>query len=409
MLFLSQATELKRYLLQYPSHVLALVRILSNYNKSYLSDEFMISRFTTKLTEGFRTDNDPFLYRRLMMTAALLGITLFSLIAFAFINYFNQNYQVFVIDIAFIILASISLYLLFIKKKLIPAILISSTIQFVFLIALSYISKNHEFGLVWTLCFPLFVMPMLGPKWGLIMTLAFYAILVPLVYSGLGEWDNGYWNMPAFMRFLLCSFTVVFIAYFFESSTNAAYTAVIENREKEKKYLAKLENLSVTDQLTGLYNRRFFDEQFDREQEKVNRYGLNLCVVMMDIDHFKRVNDKFGHQLGDEVLQEFSSLVKDGVRSTDIVSRWGGEEFIALLPETSLPNAAVIAEKLRVLVEEHDFSKVGKLTASFGVATIAKQLEQNGKAIRNVDTALYQAKKQGRNRVVIFEPENLQS
>jgi len=368
----------------------------------------MFSNIKDNLISGFDSANDPFLYRRLILTAALLGITLFSLVAFVFINYSTGNFKVFIIDCIFIALAVISLYLLFVKKMLNLAKFIATAMLFVFLIALSYISKNHEFGLVWTVCFSLFVIPILGHKWGLIITIVFYSVLVPIVYLGIGEWDNGHWNIPSFMRFFLCSFTIVFIAYFFESTTNAAYNAVLENRDKEQKYLEKLENLSVTDQLTGLYNRRFFDEQFEREQEKVSRYKSNLCAIMIDIDHFKNINDKFGHQVGDNVLREFSELIRNGIRSTDLISRWGGEEFIALLPETTLANAAIIAEKLRALIEEHSFATADKLTASFGVARVTAKDDSSRQAIHNVDTALYQAKKQGRNQVVVFDSGNPQ-
>lgn len=365
----------------------------------------MISTVKNKLIEGFDTDQDPFLYRRLILTASLLGITLVAFIAFTIINYNRAKFQLVVIDLTTIIVNLFALYLLFIKKKIVLAGFVATSMLFSFLIVLSYLTKNHEFGLVWTLCFPLFVIPILGKVRGLIMIAIFYCILLPIVFMGIGDWDNGYWSLTSFMRFTASSMTVVFIAYFFESSTLAAYDLVLSNRAKEIKYLEKLETLSVTDQLTGLYNRRYFDDQFNREQEKVNRYGSQLCLIMVDLDHFKVINDRFGHQVGDSVLVEFSQLFKQGIRTTDILSRWGGEEFIALLPGTSLANAAIIAEKLRALTEEHLFSTAEKLTASFGVTEVKKQSEGEWKAIQNADMALYQAKREGRNRVVVFGQE----
>ncbi len=365
----------------------------------------MISTIKNKLIEGFQTDKDPFLYRRLMLTAALLGITLFAFTIFMVINYTRGDTLLVIIDLVTISISLCALYLLFVKKRVKEAGILGTSMLFTFLIVLSYLTKNHEFGLVWTLCFPLFVIPILGKVKGLIMIALFYSVLVPVVFMGIGEWDNGYWSFTSFMRFAASSLTVVFIAYFFESSTIAAYQLVLSNREKEIKYLEKLENLSITDQLTGLYNRRFFDQQFEHEQEKVNRYGMPLCVIMVDIDYFKTINDRFGHQIGDNVLVEFSQLIKQGIRSTDILSRWGGEEFIALLPETSLANAAIIAEKLRKLVEEHVFSTADKLTASFGVAQVEKRQSTRRNAIQDVDAALYRAKREGRNRVVVFDSQ----
>jgi diguanylate cyclase (GGDEF)-like protein len=363
----------------------------------------MIPMLKAKLIEGFNTKQDPFLFRRLALTAALLGITLFAFFAFILINYAKENYTLVIIDAVTIAFTLFSLYLLFVKKQIHQAGLLATSMLFIFLIVLSYLNKNHEFGLVWTLCFPLFVIPILGKHRGLIMIVLFYCALIPIVYWGIGEWDNGYWSFTSFMRFLVSSFTVVFIAYFFETSTIAAYELILKNRSNEIKYLEKLETLSVTDQLTGLYNRRYFDEQFKREQEKINRYGSQLCLIMMDLDHFKSINDRFGHQAGDKVLVEFSQLIKQGIRNTDILSRWGGEEFILLLPETSLANAAIMAEKLRVLVKENKFSRAEKVTASFGVAQVNKLSDNDRPAIQNADSALYQAKRDGRNRVVVYE------
>lgn len=385
----------------------SVVALANNYNNPhrFIDTRFMLSAIKNKLIEGFQTDQDPFLYRRLILTAALLGITLFAFLAFIIINYTRGNMTLVLIDCITVLITLLSLYLLFVKKNIKQAGLIGTSMLFTFLIVLSVLTKNQEFGLVWTLCFPLFVIPILGKVRGLIMIAIFYCIMLPIVFMGIGEWDYGNWSFTSFMRFTVASLTVVFIAYFFESSTLAAYQLVLSNRAKEKKYLEKLEKLSVTDQLTELYNRRYFDDQFTREQEKVNRYGSQLCLIMVDLDHFKTVNDRYGHQIGDSVLVEFSQLIKQGIRSTDVLSRWGGEKFIALLPETSLANAAIIAEKLRALVEEHMFSTAEKLTASFGVAQVKKQAEGERQAIQNVDAALYKAKRDGRNRVVVFDQD----
>jgi len=363
----------------------------------------MIKKIKALLTEGFDLKNNPFLYRRLIMTAALLSIALFAFTAFIFINYSLGNYTLAIMDIMVTLLSTISLYLLFVKKKIEFAAIVSTTMLFFFLIFFSFITKNNGFGLVWTLCFSLFVIPILGTRKGMIMTGVFYLILVPLVYSGIGEWDNGFWSKAAFTRFFMASLTVVYTAYFFESSSVAAYRTILEIREKEKIYLKKLENLSVTDQLTNLHNRRYFDDHFEIEKQKVERYGVLLCLIMVDIDHFKSINDKYGHPVGDKVLKEFSLLLRNNIRGSDILSRWGGEEFIIMLPGTSIANSLLIAEKIRKSIATRQFEIIGSLTASFGVSEVNASCSTNREAIHRADKALYRAKKQGRNRVVAYQ------
>jgi len=363
----------------------------------------MIKKISTKLIEGFDTESSPFLYRRLIMTSALLFITLIAFLAFVFINYSIGKYHIAAIDVFIILVTSFALYILFVKKNIELAAGISTSMLFTFLVFFSYVNKNHNFGLVWTLCYPLFVIPILGGNKGLIWIGLFYAILIPMTYLGIGEWDNGYWNKTAFLRFFMASLTIVYTAYFFESSSVAAYNTVLESREKEQQYLSTLENLSITDQLTGLYNRRYFDDHFEMERQKVQRYNSLLCLIMIDIDHFKLINDKFGHQCGDLVLKKFSQLLKKNIRSTDILSRWGGEEFLILLPATSLENALKMAEKMRKAIEQNTFAEVGEITASFGVSEVTASSNSDREAIYQADKALYHAKNKGRNKVISYE------
>lgn len=164
-----------------------------------------------------------------------------------------------------------------------------------------------------------------------------------------------------------------------------------------KHVLNRLEYSSSHDQLTGLYNRSKLDACLEREIDRSNRYGCPLSVILMDIDHFKMVNDKLGHQAGDTVLQDVAATIKASVRSVDIIGRWGGEEFLIVCPETSLESAAVLAEKLREMMESWDLKSV-KPTGSFGVAELGRGEDDNG-LIRRADRALYAAKENGRNRV----------
>jgi diguanylate cyclase (GGDEF)-like protein len=170
-------------------------------------------------------------------------------------------------------------------------------------------------------------------------------------------------------------------------------------RDEEAIYL-----LATTDSLTGIANRREFTAILVREMDQTKRYGMPMALVMYDIDYFKRVNDTFGHDVGDQVLQTVTCLVKDNIRASDIVARWGGEEFMVLMPQTDLQDAGNTAEKLRLAIAGHHFDQVNKLTVSFGVTAYEPQDDLNS-LLKRVDDALYQAKERGRNRVEILTGE----
>ena len=176
---------------------------------------------------------------------------------------------------------------------------------------------------------------------------------------------------------------------------------LVQERTKElTNALAKLEAAVATDSLTGLCNRRKFDELLQRELGRLQRFGKTASIILGDIDYFKEVNDQYGHLAGDEMLCLVSRVLVKGVRRVDTVARWGGEEFIFLLPETDAKGAAQVAEKLRVLVEAQENSYGASLSMSFGVAEYRPE-EEADSWLRRVDAALYQAKRQGRNRVEI--------
>jgi len=161
-----------------------------------------------------------------------------------------------------------------------------------------------------------------------------------------------------------------------------------------------LEELASTDRLTGAWNRRHFETALEAEVHRALRFGHPLSVVMFDIDHFKRVNDEFGHQAGDRVLTEFAACIRSGLRKSDSLTRWGGEEFIVLMPNTPLAAARIAAERFRKRVDAQTFNAVGSLTASFGVAQfIADETVED--LLARVDGAVYRAKNDGRNRVEI--------
>lgn len=162
----------------------------------------------------------------------------------------------------------------------------------------------------------------------------------------------------------------------------------------------RLEALALEDQLTGLYNRRKIDECLEREVRNAERFNHPLSVLMMDVDHFKAVNDTYGHQRGDAILREIGGLIRGSVRTVDYAGRFGGEEFAVLCPETGKAGAAVLAEQIRGVIAGHVFEEVGSVTVSIGVAEL-EEGDDGDAVIRKADRALYTAKRSGRNRSVL--------
>jgi diguanylate cyclase (GGDEF)-like protein len=171
--------------------------------------------------------------------------------------------------------------------------------------------------------------------------------------------------------------------------------------------------LSITDDLTGLYNRRYFNQRFEREVLRAKRYRRPLSLLMIDIDFFKNYNDINGHLLGDDVLRKVAYVVESNLRKADIVARYGGEEFVVLLPEIDKIHADQVAEKLRRTVELRHFPKEQyqpnkNLTISLGLATLPDDSTNSRELIEFADRALYRAKAEGRNRVVAYQSSMIQ-
>lgn len=163
----------------------------------------------------------------------------------------------------------------------------------------------------------------------------------------------------------------------------------------------KLEYRATVDSLTDVYNRYAFRKFLQDELLRAERFDHHFALIYIDIDHFKSVNDTFGHQIGDHVLRELAKLVKSSVRKLDTIARVGGEEFAIIAPETSREDAIVLAEKLRTKIETHHFPTVDSITVSLGVTTFRKGCSVE-EMVEQADKALYRAKEKGRNNVVYY-------
>ncbi|MBI5755837.1 MAG: sensor domain-containing diguanylate cyclase [Nitrospirae bacterium] len=187
-----------------------------------------------------------------------------------------------------------------------------------------------------------------------------------------------------------------------DSAAVALKNAHLFNVIKEEKTL--LEKMAVTDDLTRLYNHRYFVRRLGEEFKRARRYKNSISCVMLDIDNFKKVNDTYGHQSGDWVLQEVAKVIRDSVRETDVVARYGGEEFAVILPHTGREDAIKLAERIRQSIKGFRFDAVGngeQITASMGVATYPDtEIRDIDDLVRKADNGLYKAKSNGKDMVV---------
>jgi len=190
---------------------------------------------------------------------------------------------------------------------------------------------------------------------------------------------------------------------------NKEYSTVNTELEDYKKQVAVLQNdlnkyktESITDHMTGLYNRKYMDMKMNEEIERFKRTGVPFCVVLIDIDHFKSINDNYGHLIGDQVLKHLSNLMKENIRKTDFAFRYGGEEFMMMLTNVDVRNATHVSEQIRKKLEATNFSlkeKSFNVTASFGIALFDKN-DTAESVIKRADERLYKAKQTGRNKII---------
>ena len=210
-------------------------------------------------------------------------------------------------------------------------------------------------------------------------------------------------NLPLALMIILYSIYMGLIAY----RGNGEYWNALENEYLLEIKSREMTRLSNTDVLTGLYNRRYFDNEFERELKRSGRSNNMLSVIMLDIDHFKVINDTFGHQVGDEYLKKTAeTLTSVFKRESDIVARYGGEEFIVLLPGVNADHARQLAEdlqyKIKAMTIDHQGNKVGATISSGIICCVPDVNTISDSIISGADQALYMAKQEGRDRVVVF-------
>lgn len=269
-------------------------------------------------------------------------------------------------------------------------LLLSSLAYTIFELSVGSIGNLASIGywtsVLYTLAFLIF-----GVRYGLKLSLAVYLLALSVWLGGVAGGVNPSEQSLLFQLFVANGLLLLLLYSFGVLIEEQARQAAAHKQEAN------------TDLLTGLPNRRFLQAQLEGEFERAARYQRTFSVVMLDIDGFKGLNDSFGHPVGDRILQEVAELLRTQARTLDTVGRWGGEEFLLLLPELPLARACEVAERFRVLIGEHSFAHGGPVTASLGVAELSEQ-ETLSELLTRVDRTLYDAKAGGRNRVM---PGNL--
>jgi diguanylate cyclase (GGDEF)-like protein len=239
-------------------------------------------------------------------------------------------------------------------------------------------------------------------QWQVLATLIFVFVAAYVAYLVVGQADReSFTDLLVPAGYLLGGYFVVLV------------TVVSLQTARDVRRVAVLEEQSITDPLMGIYNRRHLDRRLEEEVGKARRYGLPLCVLLLDLDHFKQINDEHGHAVGDRVLSTLGALMLDAVRKSDIVTRYGGEEILVLAPHTSLEEGCLLAERLRTGVESAPLTPGGgtkgsrplHVKVSVGVAALGPDIEDGSALLRAADEALYRAKREGRNRVIAAATE----
>lgn len=206
----------------------------------------------------------------------------------------------------------------------------------------------------------------------------------------------GYFSSRSMRRFL--NLNILLYKYQFELEE------LVKNRtEALEERTHQLEKQANTDPLTEIDNRRKFIQLTENELKRYLRHKHNFTVLMLDIDDFKKVNDSFGHNVGDVVIKTVANMINDTLRESDCFARWGGEEFIIMLPESSLKGGCRVAEKIVSLIANHSFDKVGTVTISIGLTTTIESDSDIDQIIKRADEALYKAKAAGKNQYMIMD------
>jgi diguanylate cyclase (GGDEF)-like protein len=290
------------------------------------------------------------------------------------------------------------------RRKILEAVCFASLLAIVTLFIFSNTGIFSQFPMTFAIL-PFMIWAALRFSQRIVTTaIAFVsAFAVDHTIDGIGPFPL--WSLNESLLTLLAFISTIVVTGLVLSALRIERARAMQELERT---LIGLREQAITDPLTGLYNRRYLWEFLRREWVRAKRKDESLAVVMIDLDHFKRVNDAHGHQAGDFVLVAVAGLLRNQIRSSDIVCRYGGEEFALVLPEASVENVRLRAEHIRAAIKgldlRHENAPLGRITASLGVALFPRHADNPDSLIRAADEALYKAKSLGRDRTVFSPP-----
>jgi diguanylate cyclase (GGDEF)-like protein len=343
--------------------------------------------------EAFGAEKDYFQFRLHLLRVSLwVAITFSGALIVA--DWAGLNHQASIhltsIEIFFLFDVALSIYLKTRKDRFAIVAVLFFTAWFLVNLSALYFLTNNEFRAIWFFVFILVAYTILGLSPGLLATILSFITLIGANKFLLVPFSS---NAMVTMLFSLCASSAFLYTY---TKRFATY------RENLKEVNIELHELACHDPLTGILNARAFYEEVGRVARLASRTKTTFSMLFMDLDHFKLINDRYGHEVGDIVLQEFVGCLMENIRKTDLLGRIGGEEFLLLLPGTKLDGAKLLAEKLRQKVEGL-MPLIGEnripFTTSIGIAVSREGRDSITSLKQEADQAMYQAKAQGRNRV----------
>lgn len=264
----------------------------------------------------------------------------------------------------------------------IMAVLISVMLIFI------HIADGRAYSLIWITLVPPLSFFLLGRRSGAIVSASVFLYIIAFVYIRLPEWQPIAVGLGTLLNIIEVFIAHWFLFQLYERSRSEAFE--------------ELEHLSITDKLTGLYNRSRLDTILTDELVKHERSGHPLTVILCDVDHFKRINDDYGHLVGDEVLKGIAEFLVAQCRQADACGRWGGEEFLIICPNTAESDATHLIKRIQQASHRLRFAQDIRVTLSYGIAELSPDGD-SGQLMRRADNALYEAKRQGRDRYITAE------
>lgn len=353
-------------------------------------------------TDSDESSTTPREIRRFLLVKLILLMTAFALFIFAGVHALANeatSTNIAIIDFIAGIVTLITVLRLRTAKDLDKTTLFATTSIFIFFIFFISFNQNASFGLIWLVFFPILALTMNSTIRGVFFAASFVITVSIMAYIGIDQWQGGNWDFKSFLRLSVSLSVFSFLVYIYEVTLDKAY-------EHEKAAMDVLHELSLNDHLTGIANRRRITNLLDIEFDRAQRYKTPFSIVLFDIDHFKKINDNYGHLAGDHVLKVFADQVSQSIRKTETIGRWGGEEFVLILSQTDLNSAYLVSEKIRKIIAKTRFDDIdGEITCSFGVASYDNDVNLD-ELIEQADQALYQAKENGRNQVKVYAQPN---